>query len=175
MRIKYIFACAFALIFTVSGGHVGAQSADNKEISAAGACTDLDFLAGNWVVRGADGTSDATVRVKLGAGHCYGTEFWSFGKGLGGGRGICFLAYSNQKHNWAHICGVGAGDRYRFADGRLYGNEVRFAGEDMADGMTQMFTLVRLSDKRVHEMVKESHDGGNTWKSLADEYWSREK
>jgi hypothetical protein len=175
MRIPITVGCLVVLISTFAGGRSIAQSADNKEGAPARACTDMNFLAGDWAVRGVDGTSDATVRVRLGGGKCYATEFWRFSQALGGGQGTCLSAYSNQKHNWTHICGVGNGDRFHFADGKSYGNEVRFVGMDLPDGVAQTFTLSSLPDGRIHELVKESSDAGKTWKTLADEYWSRKK
>jgi hypothetical protein len=177
MRIQYTVGCVVALIFTVAGGRVSAQSADKEHVSAARACTDIDFLSGHWNVHGlADGPMDATVRVQLSEGHCYATEFWKLSKSVGGGQGICLMAYSNQQHNWAHLCGgIGNGDRYRFSDGKLLGSELRFVGEDMVDGVTQVLSFSKLLDKQIHELVKESSDGGKTWKTIDDVYWSRTK
>jgi hypothetical protein len=175
MRIKCILGPALALVLTLSAGHLNAQSADQKTVAATGACGDIDFFAGRWDVHGADGTLDATAHVSLGKTRCYATELLRFGKAAGGGEGFCFLAYSSQKHDWSQTCSLGNGDRYRFVDGRLEGNEMRFAGEDVGKGVTQIFSLYRLPDNSVREVFKESADGGKTWKTLVEEYWSKKK
>jgi hypothetical protein len=171
MFIRSTLGCWVALMFVFAGGHAGAQSSDNKEISAAGACTDLDFMAGHWRVHGsAGGPIDATLRVEISQGHCYATQYWE----RKGGHGICFIAYGNQQHDWAQSCGgFGNGERYRFSGGKLSGSEVRFAAEDMVGGVTRVLSVFNLPDGRVRELVKESADGGKTWKTIDDVYWSR--
>ena len=178
MRLKYPLGCVVALILACIGGHVRAQSADNKDISVTSACTDIDFMAGTWEVRAADGTLDATVRIDLGKGHCSSTELWSFTKVFGGAHVNCVMVYANRQHDWARLCsGFGDGDRYRSSGGKLSGNEIRFVHDDNAtvEGVMQSLRLVNLPDKRIREIISESSDGGKSWKTIDDTYYSRKK
>ena len=178
MRFKYVFGYLAISMITCLSGQVRAQSADGKDASATSACTDIDFMAGNWEVRAADGTLDATVRIKLDAGHCHSTEYWSFAKVLGAGHVDCLMVYGNRQHDWARLCsGFGNGDRYRSSGGKLVGNEIRFVHDDNAtnDRVTQALALVNLPDKRIHEIISESTDGGKTWKVIDDTFYSRIK
>jgi hypothetical protein len=173
MHIKLTVAGFLALTCAFTGEHVHGQSADHKTTSSTPACTDIDFWAGEWAVRRIDGTKDATVNIKLSNAHCYAIEYWNYTKLRGAGHAICVMAYSNQEHNWEYLCGDAQGDRYRFSGGSLIGNELRFGGDDMAPGITQRFSYFNLPDGRIRELELESSDGGKTWKTNVDVYWSR--
>src|ERR1700730_5161377 len=175
MRIGHSAGCLVALILTVCGGHVNAQSAENKEVSATGGCTDIDFWAVEWEVQRLDGSKDATVSIKLSAGHCFATEYWHYTRLRGGSHSVGIMAYSNEQHNWEYLGGYHVGDRWRFSNGKLHGNELRFDADDMAQGVAQTFSFFNLPDGRVHELELESSDGGKTWKTNVDVFWSRIK
>jgi hypothetical protein len=175
VSIRYTLGFLVVLVFALSSSRVDAQSADKKDASATSGCTDVDFWAGDWEVRRQDKKIIATVSIKLSKGHCFATEYWHYTKLRGSSRSVGLMAYSNQQHNWEYLGGANYGFRWRFSNGEMIGNELRFSADDMSDSVTQTFSFFNLPDGRIHELEVESSDGGKTWKTNVDIYWSRRK
>jgi hypothetical protein len=173
MRHQYCVMAFIALTAGLAGRQVDGQSAHKQDVSATKGCTDIDFWEGEWAVHRLDGAKIATVSIKLSNGHCLATEYWHYSKLRGGGHSVGIMAYSNQRHNWEYLGGYDVGDRWRFSDGHLIGNELRFDADDMPEGATQTFSFFNLPDGRIRELELESSDGGKTWKTNVEIYWSK--
>jgi hypothetical protein len=176
MKLGLIAACMATILVSWPRQDAVGQSAGGESASPANPCTDIDFMAGTWEVRDADGTVDASVKITLHPGHCSSTELWSFTKAFGGAHTTCLMVYENRSHDWARLCsGLGNGDRYRSSKGKLTDDGLRFIHDDNAtvDGVTEGLVLANMPDHRIHELITQSTDGGHSWKTIDDTYYSR--
>ena len=153
------------------------QSGEKKDISATVACTDFDFMFGDWdIVNPKTGPTGITASVQGAPNHCY---FTIAEKGPRLGEGLCMFAYANATHDWQQICDSVNGGRAFFTTGVRHGDEISFIVENHRDppGTTRhRFGFVVLPDGTFREFQEASSDNGNSWpKTEMDFIWKRHK
>ena len=162
-----------AAVFLFGNSLLFSQSEEKKDISTTSACTDLDFLLGDWQISNQAGTISATATVQAGPNHCYLTQTsktsrFDF---------LCLTAYSNTSHDWHMLCGSSNGGRPFYSNGVRHGDEVSFMVDDAKDPTVHhRFSFSRLPDGNVRDAQQSSNDNGRTWsKPDAGMIWKQKK
>ena len=166
--VKMLLVAATMLLS--GNGLLFSQSEERKDASATVACTDLDFLVGEWDIGSAPGRV-LGVTTEAGPNHCYLTQTTA-NHGL-----FCLFSYSNAAHDWQELCDFTNGRRQYFHNGTRHGDEISFLLDDAKDPTTQhRLSWTRLPDGNVREVQQASTDNGKTWpKTEADQLWRRRK
>jgi hypothetical protein len=123
----------------------------------------LDFWAGDWEVRSAQGQVVGKSHVEPVSGGCALLESWTDGMG---GTGRSLSAYNPERGAWQQFWVGQYGDvtEYReseWSDGRV----ALVAQETLPDGraLRRRMTFTRLPDGAVRQAFELSRDGGRTW------------
>lgn len=176
MDVRRIPAVFFILALLVAVGGNEAAFAQQEAACAASEYHELDFWIGDWVVlNGEDGPKSADVLIEPILGGCGLHEIWTGARGpRGNGRGLA--SYERSTGDWRYTW-ISAGGGASIMTGELIneGKEMRFVFEQPGrDGRPRLnrWSLIDLPDGRVRELALASVDGGSTWETSYDLYWS---
>ena len=147
--------------------------------TADGPCTaaehhQFDFWIGDWDVRAATGQALGTNHITSILGGCALQENWSSANGKS--RGVSINAFDPADHRWHQEWVDTSPSRLTLTGGLVSGRMVMEQREPpSADGKVQVqrITWTPLEDGRVRQQWEVSTDGGSTWKTAFDGYYSR--
>jgi hypothetical protein len=140
----------------------------------------LDFWLGEWTVTSEDGTAQyGGNSIEMAAEGCAVFERWL---SASGGEGYSLFAFDARNETWEQTWVTGDTSRpgglkrkamIASADGGAVfeGQIVSASGEIYLDRTT----LTPLEDGRVRQLIEISTDGGHSWRSIFDGYYSRRK
>ena len=169
-RLRAVFLIQVSLVLL--GGNEAAFAQEGA--CAASEFHELDFWIGEWeVFRGEDGPKSADVLIEPVLAGCGLHEIWTGGQPGGDGRGMA--TYNKRTGNWHYFWISAGGSMSEWAGKLLDGTEMRFVREQLdPDGRTRLrhWSLIDLPDGRVRELSLASLDGGRTWETEYDLYWS---
>lgn len=132
----------------------------------------FDFWVGEWEVRDAEGRVAGVNRISSEEGGCVIVERWSAADGRTGQSLNYFDPAANRwKQTWVGL-GLLLHMEGSFSDGhmRLEG-PLQYLGQGRVT--TLRGTWTRLSDGRVRQHFEESEDGGKSWITWFDGYYTR--
>jgi hypothetical protein len=143
---------------------------------AHAACADLayrqfDFWQGEWNVATADGKLVGRDQITKDYGGCVLQEHWT---SVDGGTGGSVTIYDMSRKLW-HQTWVDSTGTLVVLEGGLKGNAMVMSGE-MVDSSSK-HELDRMSwtpqDGKIRQLWETSSDGGKTWKTIFDVYYSK--
>jgi hypothetical protein len=130
----------------------------------------FDFWLGEWEVRGPAGKVAGQNSIASTHGGCVVLESW---KGTGGVTGSSFNVYDPERKKWRQTWVDSTGGildlEGAFAGGRMV---LASAPPSKGDAINRI-TWERLPDGRVRQLWETSSDGGATWKTAFDGYYSK--
>lgn len=139
---------------------------------AEGPHREFDFWVGEWDVRDAEGKTAGVNRIASEENGCVLVERW---KSAAGGSGQSYNYYDPAARKWKQLW-VGLGILLHM-EGGLVDGSMRLEGplQYLADGRrtTLRGTWSKLPDGRVRQHFEESADGGKSWTTWFDGYYSR--
>jgi hypothetical protein len=135
-------------------------------------CRQFDFWVGEWDVHGPNGRKAGTNRIEPILNRCALQENWTGASGSGG-RSVNFFHPGRRK--WVQVW-VNAQGGVIEIEGEYRDGAMHFTGENTAaDGSVELcrasWTL--LEDGRVRQFWEQSRDGGETWYTWFDGYYTR--
>ena len=161
-------ACSALVAVTMSLA-VHAQDAKPAPCSAP-EHRQFDFWLGEWEVRGPAGKVAGQNTITSTHGGGVVLENW---KGVGGVTGSSFNAYDAERRKWRQTWVDSTGGildlEGAFADGRMVLARTPASKTDTLNRITWQ----RLPDGRVRQLWETSSDGGATWKTSFDGYYSK--
>ena len=134
----------------------------------------LDFWVGEWEVFLATGPKDGDNRIEKMLGGFAIQENWTE---LDGHEGKSWFYFYRPENRWKQIWvtdGGGVKEKAQVADAPA--GSVRFRGEIPLKGGRKLLdqtTLTPLPDGRVRQVIEQSRDGGVTWQTVYDAYYTR--
>lgn len=135
--------------------------------------SEFDFWLGEWDVRDAAGNFAGTNRIEKVERGCLITETWSGAFGSSG-FSINYLDLTDEK--WVQIWNSAGGTQINYR-GELTQDGMRLAGQihNVGGGATAQFRglWTLLPDGRVRQFFEQSNDGGETWVTWFDGYYTR--
>jgi len=148
---------------------------------AAPACADdplfqqMDFTLGIWSVHDDKGGERARVRMEKVLGGCAISESWS---SFDGSRvtGLGLFNYSRLLRGWSYAWVSANGTSTMFLGHHVEQNNIRYVtSRPAADGRVRVrhWSLIALPDGRIRELCVATEDGGATWITEYDLYWTR--
>ncbi|HEU4517568.1 MAG TPA: hypothetical protein VFR77_09725 [Steroidobacteraceae bacterium] len=160
-------ACALLLASLT----VGAAEAATPPC-AAGPFREFDFWVGEWDVRDAEGKTAGVNRIASEENGCVLVERWN---SAAGGHGQSYNYYDPAAGKWKQLW-VGLGILLHM-EGGLVDGSMRLEGplQYLTDGRrtTLRGTWSKLPDGRVRQHFEESDDGGKSWTTWFDGYYTR--
>jgi hypothetical protein len=162
-----------AAMTTIAAASLLAGSA----VAAAPPCAEgpyrhFDFWVGEWDVRDAQGTLAGVNRVSSEQDGCVIVERWS---SASGGTGQSLNYYDPAAGKWKQLW-IGLGLLLHM-EGGLRDGSMRLEGplQYLAEGRTTLLrgTWTPLPEQRMHHHFEESQDGGATWATWFDGYYTR--
>lgn len=131
----------------------------------------FDFWVGRWDVRDQAGTLQGRNHVEAILGGKVLQEHW---QGAKGGGGTSLNAYLPGKKVW-HQTWVDDQGNVLDLEGGMEGSSMVLRGETSAKGAKQLerITWTPLPDGRVRQFWQQSLDGGATWKTAFEGFYSR--
>lgn len=193
MRKKIFAGMIFALWSALAGATTnaeaepGKQGEDAGEISTAisapaqpanpcqsrSAFHEFDFWIGDWEVRLADGTLAGYNSITAEEGHCVLVEKW---RGVSGGTGTSVNFYDDAAGEWMQVWTAAGGSQIVIRggltdDGMLLTGTIHNVGSSGSLPFRGLWTL--LEDGRVRQFFEQSSDGGKTWTSWFEGFYSR--
>ncbi len=134
----------------------------------------FDFWIGDWEVHNAEGKFQGTNNITTLYGGCILQEHW---QGTGGYVGTSFSLYDAPRGVW-HQTWVDGEAGLLVIEGGLDGKDMVLRGRRPSDKDPSVEVLheVRwtpLDDGRVRQHWRASKDGGKTWATLFDGYYSK--
>lgn len=139
---------------------------------AEGPYRQFDFWIGEWDVSDAEGKTAGVNRIANEANGCVLVERWS---SAAGGSGQSLNYYDPAAGKWKQLW-VGLGILLHMEGGpheagmRLEG-PLQYLGQDRITILRGTWTP--MADKRVRQHFEESQDGGATWTTWFDGYYTR--
>ncbi|HEY1772909.1 MAG TPA: hypothetical protein VGH91_06935 [Gammaproteobacteria bacterium] len=142
---------------------------------AHAACADLayrqfDFWQGEWNVATADGKLVGRDRIEKDYGGCVLQEHWT---SVDGGTGGSVTIYDMSRKLW-HQTWVDSTGTLVVLEGNLKDGRMVMEGEMTQDGKR---VRDRMSwtpqDGKIRQLWETSSDGGKTWKTIFDVYYSK--
>jgi tetratricopeptide (TPR) repeat protein len=134
----------------------------------------FDFWVGDWDVLTPGGAKAGTNSIQKVAGGCALLENWSSIYG-GGGKSLNF--YEPSKHKWVQMWADSSGEIIP-TEGEYKDGAMHLEGELIEQsGKKSLYrgTWTPLPDGRVHQFLEQSLDGGKTWNTWFDGFYSRRK
>lgn len=135
--------------------------------------SEFDFWVGVWEVRDAAGNLAGTNRIAKVERGCLITESWT---GASGSTGFSINYLDAADGKWVQIWNSAGGTQINYRGGmteegmRLVG-EINSAGGGAAAPFRGLWTL--LPDGRVRQLFEQSNDGGTSWTTWFDGYYTR--
>jgi len=135
----------------------------------------LDFWIGHWdVFSGENGTQkSAEVLVESILDGCGQYELWDSVRGADG-RGL--TTYDRRTGKWNYFWVAANGSTSNFVGELIDPNQMRFVVEQkQASGKMRLrhWTLFLLPNGRIRELSVGTEDGGATWTTEYDLYWTK--
>lgn len=134
----------------------------------------FDFWLGDWDVRNPAGKVVGRNRITAMHRGCVIAEQWA---GNGGVTGSSFNVYDPDRKQWRQTWVDSTGGvldlRGAVLDGRMTLSSARSDGK--ASGDVDRITWQRLPDGRVRQLWETSPDGGTTWETSFEGYYTRRK
>ena len=172
-----VSSLALIALVLLCGGCVRTAGADTL-VKAGSACDtpahrQFDFWIGEWDVHDAQGKLAGRNRITAIHGGCAIEEQWS---GRGGVTGSSINAYDAGRHRW-HQTWVDSTGGLLLLDGAWQDGRMVLRGdappEPGAAPALQRIGWQPLPDGRVRQLWESSSDGGATWSTVFDGYYSR--
>jgi hypothetical protein len=142
---------------------------------AHAACADLsyrqfDFMLGDWNVATAEGKLVGRDHIEKTYGSCVVQEHWtSVDGGTGGSVSIYDMSRKLWHQTWVDSTGTLVVLEGGLKDGRMVmSGEMTQAGKRVQDRMSWM-----PQDGKIRQLWETSEDGGKTWRTIFDVYYSR--
>jgi hypothetical protein len=135
--------------------------------------SEFDFWLGEWEVRDAAGNYAGRNRIEKVERGCLLTETWT---GASGSTGFSINYVDMADGKWVQIWSAAGGTQINYrggltADGmRLVGN-IQGVGGGASAPFRGLWAL--LPDGRVRQFFEQSNDGGETWTTWFDGYYTR--
>ncbi len=142
---------------------------------AHAACADLayrqfDFWQGEWNVATADGKLVGRDRVEKDYGGCVLQEHWT---SVDGGTGGSVTIYDMSRKLW-HQTWVDSTGTLVVLEGGLKDGRMVMTGEMTQDGKRVQDRMSWTPDGgKIRQLWETSNDGGKTWKTIFDVYYSK--
>ena len=146
-------------------------------VATTGSCVegpfrDFDFWAGEWDVRDAAGKTAGVNTITMEENGCVLVERW---RSANGGTGQSYNYYDPAVRKWKQLwIGVGV---LLHMEGGLSEGRMRLEGpmQYLADGRSMILrgTWTPLPEGRLRQTFEESDDGGKTWTTWFDGYYTR--
>ncbi len=135
--------------------------------------SEFDFWLGEWDVRDAAGNFAGTNRIEKVEHGCLITETWA---GASGSTGFSINYRDASDGKWVQIWNAAGGTQINYRGG-LTDDGMRLTGEisNAAGGTAVPFRglWTPLPDGRVRQFFEQSNDGGETWVTWFDGYYTR--
>lgn len=139
---------------------------------AEGPYRQFDFWAGEWDVRDAEGKTAGINSISKEENGCVLVERW---RSAAGGTGQSYNYYDPAANKWKQLW-VGLGILLHM-EGEFRDGSMRLEGplQYLSQGRSTILrgTWSALADGRVRQHFEESEDGGKTWATWFDGYYSR--
>ena len=142
---------------------------------AQAACADLvyrqfDFMLGDWNVATADGKLVGRDHIEKTYGNCVVQEHWTSVDGGTGGSVSMYDASRKLWHQtWVDSTGTLVVLEGGLKDGRMVmSGEMSNGGKHVQDRMSWV-----PQDGKVRQLWETSEDGGKTWRTIFDVYYSK--
>jgi hypothetical protein len=132
----------------------------------------FDFWLGDWAVAGPTGNAVGTNRITLEQGGCVLHEHWT---GAKGSTGESFNLYDAAAKHW-HQSWVDNSGTLLLLDGGLVDGRMILSGLGQGpkgEPIINRIAWEKLGDGRVRQTWTVSSDGGATWTSAFDGYYSK--
>jgi hypothetical protein len=142
---------------------------------AHAACADLtyrqfDFWQGEWNVATADGKLVGHDQIEKAYGGCVLQEHWT---SVDGGTGGGVSMYDASRKLW-HQTWVDSTGTLVVLEGGLKGDAMVMTGEMVQDGKRQLDRMSWMPQgSKIRQLWETSSDGGKTWKTIFDVYYSK--
>ena len=187
VELRKVFSSGFTAVGIFTGDKVLSTLAGDPEFDAlisemsaqAYPCesderfSEFDFWLGEWDVRDASGNFAGTNRIEKVERGCMITETWSGAYGSTG-FSINYLDLTDEK--WVQIWNSAGGTQIDYRGG-LTEDGMRLIGQihNVGGGATAPFRglWTLLPDGRVRQFFEQSNDGGETWVTWFDGYYTR--
>jgi hypothetical protein len=134
----------------------------------------FDFWLGDWNVKNAAGKDVGTNHLVSLHGGCAMQESWASPSGV---TGSSLSGWDSSRKQW-HQTWMDNGGNVLQLDGALADGKMVLAGDtnDPRTGSTtrNRVTWIPLADGRVRQWWEQSADGGKTWTTAFDGYYSRQ-
>jgi hypothetical protein len=162
------WACNALAALTMS---VAAHAQDAKPAPcSAPEYRQFDFWLGEWEVRGPAGKVAGQNTITSTHGGCVLFENW---KGAGGVTGSSFNVYDPAKKKWRQMWVDGTGGILDLEGALVDGRMVLASAPASKSDAVNRITWERLPDGRVRQLWETSSDGGATWKTSFDGYYTK--
>jgi len=142
---------------------------------AHAACADLayrqfDFWLGDWNVATADGKLVGHDHVEKAYGSCVLQEHWT---SVDGGTGGSVSIYDMSRKLW-HQTWVDSTGTLVVLEGGLKAGGMVMTGEMTDGGKRVQYRMSCIpKDGKIRQLWETSNDGGKTWKTIFDVYYSK--
>jgi hypothetical protein len=133
----------------------------------------FDFWVGEWDVRGPAGKLAGGNVITKSHNSCVLIEHWT---SVNGGTGMSINYFDHAEEEWVQIWNSGSGSQINIrggltADGMLLVGIIHTVGNDTTQPFRGLWT--ELPDGRVRQFFEISADGGETWATWFDGYYTR--
>jgi hypothetical protein len=133
---------------------------------------EFDFWVGEWDVRDAEGKTAGVNTISREENGCVLVESW---RSAAGGTGQSYNYYDPAAGRWKQLW-VGLGILLHMEGGLVDGSmrlegPLQYLGQDRTT--TLRGTWTKLADGRVRQHFEESSDGGKSWTTWFDGYYTR--
>jgi len=134
---------------------------------------DFDFWVGDWIVHGVKGKFAGNNSIKVAEKGCLLLENWT---SASGGTGMSINYLDKASNEWVQIWNDASGGQINIRGG-LTDKGMLLVGQihDVASGKSTPFRglWTPLEDGRVRQFFEQSSDGGKTWQTWFDGYYTR--
>ena len=171
--MRFLPAFALAAAIAASAAALPASAADAPKGCAAAEHRQFDFWIGEWDVKLASGKVAGSNRITSIHGGCALIEEW---RGAGGYTGTSLSIYDGERRRWRQTW-VDSGGSLLQLDGALSDGTMSLAGETV-EGETRTLQRVRWTpqaDGRVRQHWESSEDGGKSWKTVFDGWYTKRR
>lgn len=173
---RFAAAVCCASLTLHAGLHARAQSAPapRPPSCASPEHRQFDFWIGTWDVVTPEGKAAGTNSIELVLDGCVLLEHWT---GQGGGAGKSFSMYVAAEKQWSQTWVDQGGNRIVLTGGLRDGKMVLANAWRSPDGksMASDLTWTPLPDGRVRQVWRQSSDGGATWTTTFDGFYTRRR
>lgn len=190
MRVLHkLFDSGFTSVLTITGDEILNTMAGSPEYDSLVAdmsrqafpCEhqerfgDFDFWVGDWTVHTADGTYAGQNSIARSERGCVLTENWV---GASGGTGMSVNYFDMATDEWVQVWNSAGGSQIHMRGG-LTDSGMSMSGtiHYVATGTTAPFRglWTLLEDGRVRQYFEQSSDGGETWSSWFEGFYTRQR